>query len=154
MIATFQARPQPDDPAEMKGGDILMVVVADASGRDKTTADAAKNPGPELYFEDDITVGAYRKIVAGGAAFHVWVVVWRDGAANAKPISVTKGKDDWPDWKRLVAKARKKLVAAKRNPALSRNQANEWHLPRNGIAYVMKDMPQDAAVRKKLIFDQ
>jgi hypothetical protein len=105
------------------------------------------------YFEREDTVGAYREVVLGGQKLHRhWMPLCRrDGVAYTKP-ELVEGRDFWPDWDRLVSKARKMLRDAARDPSRRRPKAEPFPILDGRAAFLIGDgTPSGDQITKKIL---
>lgn len=105
----------------------------------------------KLYFEREDTVGAYREIVLAGRKLHQhWMPLCRDRVAYTKP-ELVEGRDFWPDWDRLVAKARKMLRDAARDPSRPRPTVEQFEILKGIAAFLIGGQPPDAPITKRIL---
>lgn len=107
----------------------------------------------KLYLDGADTLAAYREVVLSGQKLlQFWMPICRDGVSYAKPEPLVEAHDFWPDWDRLVAKSRKMLRDAARNPSRMRPTAEEFKIHNGSVAcFIGAGPPADADITKKLI---
>jgi hypothetical protein len=92
-----------------------------------------------VYFAGENTVEVYREVTPDEVKMvQFWVPIIKDGVLHSgKPEPLIVGQDHWPDWDRLVARAKKKMSDAKRRNSKARQKVSDFSIRKGGIAFFM-----------------